>query len=144
MVALMAVTLRRGGGVVLDEWDLEARRGREPARDILARRRAREVAEVAVEVRLVVVAAVLRDRGPRLAGLHQLHRAVEAQDPRDGLRRQPDLLAKARGEVAAAAAEFARQRLDPELPVGLLQAPPGPARVGGGRACLDQPVGQET
>src|SRR4051794_39633678 len=52
---------------VLDEWEL-------------SRRRMRELAEVAIQVRLVVVAGVERGATERLAARDQGARAVEPQD----------------------------------------------------------------
>src|SRR5262245_39438486 len=61
---------------------------------------------------LVVVAAVERDVGRAVAGLEQAAGAVEAQDARERLGRQPDLLAEQIDQVLGAAAELAGQRSD--------------------------------
>src|SRR3954469_16808916 len=75
----------------------------------LGRRDAGEVAEVAVEVRLVAVAALVGDVGEREVAFEQPPRALEAQDPRERLGRQAELRPEPRGEVAAAVAELARE-----------------------------------
>src|SRR3954468_23533743 len=90
---------------VLDECDLVliAAVG-QPGGHELGGRAAGELAEVAVEVRLVVVAAVERDLGQRAAArTHELAcRVAEAQDAGERLRREADRPAEARGEVAPA------------------------------------------
>src|SRR5215211_7045041 len=63
-------------------------------------------AEVAMQMRLVVVAAFGGDLRPPAAALHAqaVQRVVEADHPRGRLGRDADLLAEAAAEVAAAAA----------------------------------------
>src|SRR5258705_2114275 len=111
----MATKLRGRRGGVLDGWDLRRRhtaaRG-QPARQELRGRRPGEGAEVAVEVRLVVVAAVEREVAEAAAGVERRDRALEAQDARERLRGQPDLGAEARGEVAAAPAHLLGEAAD--------------------------------
>src|SRR3954470_18778523 len=112
------------GGAVLDECD-QAAVG-DARREQLGRRDAREVAEVAVEVRLVVVAARVGDVGERAAGLEQPPGAREAQDAAQRLGRQAELLAERRREVAAAVAERAGEVADAGPAVGRDEATPGP------------------
>src|SRR5579862_3146860 len=87
---------------------------REQPRDELARCGARQLAELAVHVRLVVVAAALGDLGEPAASvaLEQPHRALEADQPRSGLGRRPDLLAEAPDQMPPAAPELARELAD--------------------------------
>jgi hypothetical protein len=100
----MSASLSSGPLRVLDESELA---GRRPA----------EVAEVAVHVRLVGVPARVGDVGERLPAAQQRDRALEAQQPRERLRRQADLAPEALGEVAAAPAGLARELLDADGPV---------------------------
>src|SRR4051794_25207538 len=123
MVA-MARTLRRAAGLVLDGWERRrvhaATLGHDP-RAVLGRRAAGQLAEVAVEVRLVVVAGLGGDlgeaRGPAGA-LEQREHAAEAQDARERLGRQAHLLAEAAREMPPAAAELGAQRAHTERAVG--------------------------
>ena len=103
----MAAKLRRACALVLDVCDLACRHARpagQDARGVRGRRRAGELAEVAVEVRLVGVPARVGDVGQALARVRaqRPRHAVEAQDPGDGLRRKPDLGVKPRREMAPA------------------------------------------
>src|SRR5262245_55719147 len=85
-----AATVRPRGTRVLDEWELrvgDAAGVRQEPRLELAGREAGELAEVAVEVRLVVVAAGERDLGEAPSPADRPRGALEAQQPRDGLRR---------------------------------------------------------
>src|SRR5579863_8857963 len=97
-----------------------------------ARARPGEVAELAIEVRLVVVAAVLRDLGKAAAvvAAEQADRSLEAHQPGDGLWRRPDLFAKPCAEMPRAAAELARERGDRDAAIGLAHPPPRAHRVG--------------
>src|SRR5262245_33557825 len=81
---------------------------RQAAGEKLGRRRTGELAEVAVEVRLVVVAAVVGDLGPavRILAPQPPDDAIEAQDPGQQLRRHADLLAELRAQVPPAPAEL--------------------------------------
>src|SRR3954469_14626655 len=116
MMVAMDATLRGLRAGVLDYWERVSARDAAPAgqqaREVLARRAARHRAEVAVEVRLVVVAAgggdVGEPPGPALA-LEEVEHPLEAQDAREGLGRQADLLAEAGGEMAPAAAQLGAQ-----------------------------------
>src|SRR4051794_36771647 len=97
MLWVMATTLRPPPARVLDESDLrgDARAVRQAGGEQLARRRTRQRAEVAVEVRLVRVAALGGDLRPAAGvGAHEPDRAVEAQHAGGGLRREPDVLAQ--------------------------------------------------
>src|SRR6266516_523235 len=139
----------RQASLVLDECDLCLSGGdgaaRQALREELGRRRSRELAEVAVEMRLVVVAAVVGDLGPALLGLaaEQAKRPVEAEDASDRLRRQADLPAELRRKVAAAASELARERADLDPAGGLLQPLPGTHDVGGERPRVEEPAREE-
>src|SRR5260370_30209221 len=70
-----------------------------------------KLAEVVNEVRLIVVAARVRDFGPaRSVGTAQLlHRVIESHDARVRPRRDADLFTKSRDQVPLAALEVARQ-----------------------------------
>src|SRR5918911_2288390 len=74
-------------------------------------RAAGEGAELADQVRLVVVPGLARDARPvrRLRALDERPCAVEAGDARERLRRHADLLAEARGQALAAPAERLRE-----------------------------------
>src|SRR5438045_9197068 len=77
---------------------------REAADDEFGWRRAGERADIAREVRLIVIAARLREIG-EVGRLGRLQRADDRGEPeraREGLRRQPDLVAAPRGELPAA------------------------------------------
>jgi hypothetical protein len=76
---------------------------------VLRGRHAREGLEVAVEVRLVVVAAVERRVGQLGAVAQVLGGALEAQDAGERLGREADVLAEARGEMAPAPPDLLRQ-----------------------------------
>src|SRR4051794_20718587 len=73
----------------------------------------REIAEVAAEMCLVVVARFERElsEGQRVAGAQAVGDSAEAQDARHRLRRDSDVLAEERGEVAPAPARLARDVL---------------------------------
>src|SRR3954452_18780616 len=124
--SLMSRNLRERAGPVLDEW--------EPIRELL-RRAAREGAEVAVQVGLVVVAAV----ESKLAEAHRLAcpeaagDAMEAQRPRRQLRWQPELLAEPLGKVAAAPARLPRQVVDARRAGAGGQLAPCPCGLARGR-----------
>src|SRR5204862_7449628 len=82
------------------------------ARDERRRRRPGELSEVTVHVRLVEIAAVVRDRsegGPGRSA-ETLDRSREANHARERLRRYPDLLAEASGQGAVARAALPLQR----------------------------------
>src|SRR3954470_5449559 len=103
MMVAMHATIRRPGAGVLDDWERASARDPAPAgqqaREVLTRRAARQRPEVAVEMRLVVVAAGGGDVGepPGAAlALEEVQHPLEAQDAREGLGRQADLLAEAR------------------------------------------------
>src|SRR5687768_3378828 len=87
--------------------------GQAPSK-VLGWRASRELPEVAVEVRLVVVAALMGDRGqPRSAvALEQADRTLKAEYARQGLRRHPDFLAELGCEVSAARPDFSGERTD--------------------------------
>src|ERR1700730_11194589 len=93
--ARLARRVRLRAAPVLDGFDSgrDAARGQAGGKE-LARRAVGELAEVAVEVRLVEVAAVVGELGPaQLVCLTEpADDAVEADHARDRLRRQPDLL----------------------------------------------------
>jgi hypothetical protein len=85
-----------------------------PGRPVAARGGHREPPEVPIHVRLVVVAAALRDRRDRqlALGAEQRGGPLEADDRRRGLRGDADLSAKAGDQVPAAAAEPLGKRAD--------------------------------
>src|SRR5262245_14671892 len=97
-IAVVETRLGRRAVGVLDECDPVSHRAAiwKQAGEEARRRRPAEFAELAVEVGLVGVSAARRDLGPvpRL-GADPPPDRVEAQQPREGLRRQPDLLAEA-------------------------------------------------
>src|SRR6476620_7963089 len=104
----MASCCRAGALVVLEGWKIA-----EPER---LRRAAREGGDVAVQVRLVVVAARggdLGDGGRRGAGrwwrLEQAARPLEADDARGQLRRQAVLGGEAARQMLPRPADRARQ-----------------------------------
>src|SRR4051812_23170309 len=107
----MACRLDRARDLVLDEWELRGRR-------------VRELAEVAVQVGLVVVAGLERDPAERRPGGRgdQLARALETQDASVGLGRHADRVGEAARQVAAAPAQVAGQLADRRAPVGRHQA----------------------
>jgi len=75
-----------------------------------------EIAKVAVQMRLIAVAALKRDvRPPPRLGVQQPQNAFEAKQPSDRLRRLADLLAKAGGEMTPAAAQLRGQRRHRQL-----------------------------
>src|SRR5688500_14185048 len=90
---------------------------------VLGRGHAREGAEVAVEVRLVVVATVERDVDQVRADSQPLERPLEAQQPRERLRRHAQLAVDGRREMPAAPADLVRQLADGDR---VVQALPGP------------------
>src|SRR6476659_6416959 len=94
------------------------RLGRNLPGDELARSLTGELVEIANEVRLVVVAAGVRDFSPPQAvRLPQpLHRVIEPDDARVGLRRHADVLTERRNQMALAALEIARQPRDARGP----------------------------
>src|SRR5215831_10003590 len=97
-----------------------------PARE-LGRRCPCELADVAGEVRLVVVPAGEGDVEQLGAGLLQPPPCVrEAQNARDRLGRQTDLRAELRDQSPAAAADGLGQRADPDSAGARLEPPPGP------------------
>src|SRR5919197_5552087 len=89
--------LRSRGGAVLDGIDAHAAALRKAPGQVLAGSGAGEVAEVTVQVGLVVVAAFVGDlrETRRLDVQQELRDAVESHDPADRLRRQSDLLPEA-------------------------------------------------
>ena len=102
-------------------------------------RRPGELAEVAAQMRLVVVAAFERELGEadvRVAP-EELERPVEAKDSRDGLGGKPDLLAEARDEMTVAAAEVLGQGADTDTAAASLERlpRPGDVRRGPARVC---------
>src|SRR2546429_551758 len=113
--------LRADRDCVLDERNLPAKVGR--------RRGLRKLAKVAVHVRLVVVAADGSDLGQAGAGGDQVARAAEAQHPREALGRDAYVLAKASGQVLAAAAQLPRELADLEQPSAREKTPPRPVDV---------------
>src|SRR5918999_31008 len=127
---IMARKLRGHRGDVLDGCD-----------QVLGRRPAGELLEVAVEVRLVVVAAVERRIDQAGARAEPLDGALEAQQPRERLGRQPELPAERRREVAPAPAQLVGERADRNRPVGLVQSPPRPLERGRDRRRLQRPRG---
>src|SRR3954452_6041529 len=119
------------GRRVLDGCELPVRDAaavREATRQVVGRRCAGERAEVAVEVRLVVVAAVLRDlRETRaVVALQARQSMLEAEHPGEGLGGHAEVLAKLEREVARAAADLGRERAYRRASVGRAQPAPGP------------------
>src|SRR3954454_4475806 len=113
---VMAGTLRERRGLVLYVWELPGRdagAAEQPARRELARRAARERAEVAVQMGLVVVAAVERELGEAVVALaaQPPGHPLEAHQPGHCLRRQSQLGTEARAEVAAAPSQLAGERI---------------------------------
>src|SRR3954451_23447492 len=105
----MSASVCAAAPAVLDGCDLAAKAAaRKPRGHQLERRAAGELAEVAVQVRLVVVAAVQRDLAQRwpVRARQLARRVAEAQNASVDLRRQADLLLEARGQVAAAPARL--------------------------------------
>src|SRR5262249_15132350 len=107
--------------------------------------RACQLPEVPVQVRLVEVAALVRDLG-ELAGPRRgerMHRPVEPEHACRRLRRQADLLAEPCNQAAVAPAELAREAADRRSPTGLAQPPPRPLDSRRGRPRLDEAAGEE-
>src|SRR5262245_58449386 len=104
------------------------RLGRNLPGDELARSLTGELVEIANEVRLIVVAAGVRDFRPSQAvRLPQpLHRVIEPHDARVGLRRHADVFTERRDEMALTALEIARQPRDARRPPGRAQDMGGP------------------
>src|ERR687897_2775742 len=100
-----------------------------------------ELAKVPVQVRLVVVAALLRDLGQAgaVAALEALEDAAETKDARHHLRRQADLLAELGDQVLAAASQLAGERADLEPAAILAQPLPRPRHAGRRRPGLGEP-----
>lgn len=85
----------------------------EAAREKVGRRASGERAELASEVRLIVVAALVRHPGEahRASGLEQdLLGAIESQYPHDGPRREPHVVAEALDQMALAAPRLRHER----------------------------------
>src|SRR5580693_3511318 len=99
MFGLIFVTVRAARRSVLDKWDSVAHdpavSGQQPGYEV-RRGGSRELAEVAVQMRLVGVAAVVGEVGPAGWGtLDTPAHAAEADQTRHGLGRETDLLAEA-------------------------------------------------
>jgi hypothetical protein len=75
-------------------------------------RAANQFAKVAVEVRLVRVAAGVRDVCEGIAGAHALGRVLDADQPAECLWRQADSLAEARAEMSSAPTDLRSDGLD--------------------------------
>ena len=106
--------------------------------------RSGEGAKVAVQVRLVAVAAVVGELGQpgALLGAQGRCHPLEAHDPPDGLRPEADLRREAGGQVAPAPAGLRRQRAHADRAAARLE--PGPRvldlrRCAGGGAGAGQP-----
>src|SRR5436190_19029785 len=128
-MSVMAARLGGGGEAVLEEISLfEPGLAREPPGQVVLRRSARKRAEVAVEVGLVVVAAVERDLGQRQALgarlAQHLDRRLEAEQPGVELGRHAHVLAEAGDEALAAPAQLAGERADRDGTVRRRKAPP--------------------
>src|SRR5436309_13720226 len=102
MQLYMPGKLGRAGVLVLDECDQPA--GGDAAGEQLGGGDAGQVADVAVEVRLVVVAAVERDVGQRRAGFEGAAGAPEAQQARARPWGQGELVPEARRQTAGGVA----------------------------------------
>jgi hypothetical protein len=107
-----------------------------PAPQVGVRARPGQLAELAVEVRLVVVPAAKRDLGEPAAVVtaEQRHRPAKSQNARGGLGRRPDLLAEAGRQVPPAASQLLGQAADRQPASGFPQPPPGPGHVRRGPA----------
>ena len=90
-----------------------------------------QAAELAVEMGLVVVAAVGGDLGEAAAVVvaEAIDSSLEADQRGNRLGRQPDLLAKPRRQVAVTAAQLGCQCTDLEAPTGVAQPPARPGDV---------------
>src|SRR5690242_3659946 len=110
-------------------------------------RAAGEGAELARQVRLVGVAAGVgqRRQAPSAAALEQAGGVVEAQHPREQLRRHAELAPKADREVLAATAKLSGQRAHTDATGAVLQPPQRPGQVarhraGGDETLLHEPL----
>src|SRR5262245_58026248 len=90
-------------------------------------------AEVSIEMRLIVVTAIKGHvaQSSWLLSLERLDRAVEAQDSREHLWRETDVLAELFGEAAATPTERCRQRSDRHLATAVDDAAPCPDHFSG-------------
>src|ERR687895_191679 len=100
---------------------------RHPVLEKSFRRAPGDGAEVVDQVRLVVVPALDRDSSPlgSLRSFSECPRPIEAQQTRDRLRRQADLLAEASDDPLAAPPELLGKRANGASPVRLEQESPG-------------------
>src|SRR4051794_29930469 len=105
---------------------------RQAPREVVGGRRAGERAEVAVEVRLVVVAAVLGDLGEARAVvlLQPGERMLEAEHASERLRCHAEVLAELERQVARAASHLACERPDGDAAVRRAQPLPRPHQAG--------------
>ncbi len=102
-----------------------------------------EAAKLAVEVGLVVVAAVGRDLGEAAAVVvaEAVHRSSEADQRGQRLGRRPNLLAKPGHQVAVTTPKLGGERADLQAPAGLVQAPAGPSDLRRGEPRSLDPAG---
>src|SRR5438876_1086448 len=98
-------------------------------------------AEVVDQMRLVVVAALERDLGPRQRS-RELTSTLEAQQSRNRLRWQPDLLAEARDDPLATPAELSSQVCDRDPAMSRTEALPGPLDLAARGRAVAQPLDQ--